>query len=84
MCTLAPTVLLRSLTPAKSNGLIRSSNDTVYCCSQEGKTTVLKLEPAYRLIATNQLDGIFLASPAVAGKSIFLRSDSHLYRIESP
>ena len=30
----------------------------------------------------HQLDGVFLASPAVAGEAIFLRSDRHLYRIE--
>jgi outer membrane protein assembly factor BamB len=58
--------------------------DHVYFCSQKGKTTVLKLGTKYSPVATNQLDGIFLASPAIAGQSLFLRSDTHLYRIESP
>jgi hypothetical protein len=34
------------------------------------------------LLAENQLDGGFRASPAVAGKALFLRTESHLYRIE--
>ena len=29
----------------------------------------------------NQLEGLFLASPAVASGALFLRSDKHLYRI---
>lgn len=57
--------------------------DRVYFTSQKGKTTVLKLGDRYDPIATNQLNGIFLASPAVAGNELYLRSDQHLYRIES-
>lgn len=57
--------------------------DRVYFCSQKGKTTVIQLADEFAELATNHLDGIFLASPAVAGRSLFLRSDSHLYRIEA-
>ena len=53
----------------------------VYVCSQEGKTIVIQIDSEFRSIATNQLYGIFLASPAISGKSFFLRSESHLYRI---
>jgi hypothetical protein len=28
------------------------------------------------------LSGRFMASPAIAGKALFLRTDTHLYRIE--
>jgi hypothetical protein len=36
------------------------------------------------VLATNRLDGATLASIAVSGGSIFVRSDSHLYRIGMP
>ena len=54
----------------------------IYVCSQEGKTLILASGREYQVLATNQLDGKFYASPAVAGRALFLRSDTHLYRIE--
>ena len=36
----------------------------------------------YKELAVNKLDAGFLASPAVSGKAIFLRTKTHLYRIE--
>ena len=35
-----------------------------------------------KLLATNTLDDGFMASPAVADGGLFLRTKSHLYRIE--
>jgi len=35
------------------------------------------------MVADNKLDDGFIASPAVAGKSLILRSKGHLYRIEN-
>jgi len=55
----------------------------LYCFSREGVTTVLKAARDYEVLATNRLDGGFMASPAVAGKALFLRTREHLYRIES-
>ena len=54
----------------------------VYACNREGKTLVLASRKEFKILATNKLDGTFLASPAVAGSALFLRSDTHLYRIE--
>ena len=34
------------------------------------------------MLAVNQLDDGFMASPAVAGKALILRTKTHLYRIE--
>ena len=41
-------------------------------------------EPGTRFqrLAQNQLDGRFMASPAVDKKALYLRTDTHLYRIE--
>jgi len=51
--------------------------------SEDGKTTVLNLGRNGEVVAENQLGDGFLASPAIAGKAFFLRSRSHLYRIEA-
>ena len=54
----------------------------VYFFSQEGPTTVIAAERKYRELVVNKLDEGFLATPAVAGKALFLRTKTHLYRIE--
>jgi outer membrane protein assembly factor BamB len=54
----------------------------IYLFSEEGKTTVLATGREFRKLAENQLGDGFMASPAVSGKALFLRSRSHLYRIE--
>jgi outer membrane protein assembly factor BamB len=54
----------------------------IYYCSREGKTTVLSAGKEFKILATNQLDGTFRASPAVTDGALFLRSDTHLYRID--
>ena len=38
---------------------------------------------AFEKLAENKLEGTVIATPAVAGKSLFVRTDTHLYRIES-
>ena len=55
----------------------------IYFCSQQGKTTVLRPGRTVEVLATNALDSSFMSSPAVSGKALFLRSRTHLYRIEA-
>ena len=55
----------------------------LYLFDQEGTTTVLKPGRTLEVSATNKLANGFMASPAVAGKAFFLRTRTHLYRIES-
>jgi outer membrane protein assembly factor BamB len=54
----------------------------IYMFSQEGKTTVIDAGRAFKVIAENQLNDGFMASPAVDGNALFLRTKTHLYRIE--
>lgn len=56
----------------------------IYFCDLEGKTTVIEPGTEYERITVNRLDEGCKASPAVAGKAIFLRTLTHLYRIEKP
>jgi outer membrane protein assembly factor BamB len=55
----------------------------LYFCSEDGTTTVLKPGRTFAPIATNQLADGFMASPAVDGKALFLRTRTKLYRVES-
>jgi len=54
----------------------------IWMFSEEGKTTVIKPGRTFEKLAENNLDDGFLASPAIAGKAFYLRTRTHLYRIE--
>src|SRR5262249_12022585 len=54
----------------------------LYFCNQQGVTTLVKPGREYEALASNTLDDGLMASPAVDGKSLFLRTKTHLYRIE--
>jgi outer membrane protein assembly factor BamB len=54
----------------------------IYFFGQEGTTTVLEPGPVYKVLAVNQLDDELKASPAVAGRALYIRTRTHLYRIE--
>lgn len=54
----------------------------LYFFSQDGTTTVLEPGRTLRVLATNSLANGFMASPAISGKAFYLRTRSHLYRIE--
>jgi outer membrane protein assembly factor BamB len=54
----------------------------VYVMSEDGLTTVFEAGRAFKLVAENRLDEGFLASPAIDGRSLFVRSRTHVYRIE--
>jgi len=55
----------------------------VYFFSEEGKTTVIEAGRAFKVLAENHLGDGFMASPAVDGSALILRTRTHLYRIES-
>ncbi len=54
----------------------------IYFLDQEGKATVIAASPEYDVLAVNELEGGFMGSPAVTGKSLILRTKTALYRIE--
>lgn len=55
----------------------------LYFSSKQGKTTVITPGRTCQILATNALADGFMASPAVSGKALFLRTRSRLYRIEA-
>ena len=54
----------------------------VYFQNEAGVTTVVAPGAEFDVLARNRLDGSTLASMAVSGGAFFLRTDTHLYRIE--
>jgi outer membrane protein assembly factor BamB len=56
----------------------------IYLFDEDGKTTVIEAGREFKQLAQNQLDNGFMASPAVAGNALFLRTTQDLYRIEEP
>jgi outer membrane protein assembly factor BamB len=55
----------------------------MYFFNQQGKANVLKAGRAFEVLATNTLEAGCMASPAVSGKALFVRTKTHLYRIEA-
>ncbi|MHC4878218.1 MAG: outer membrane protein assembly factor BamB family protein [Planctomycetota bacterium] len=55
----------------------------IYFFDQAGRTVVIAPGRNFRQLAENFLDAGFMASPAVAGNALFLRTETHLYRIEN-
>jgi outer membrane protein assembly factor BamB len=57
----------------------------IYFLAEQGVTTVIAPGKEFRRLVMNTLDGGLLASMAISRGSLFLRTDSHLYRItETP
>ena len=53
----------------------------VYFFGKEGKTTVVQAGRPFEKLAENRLEGVVVATPAILDRTIFLRTDTHLYRI---
>ena len=53
--------------------------DRIYLLSEGGKTVVLQRGPELIVLAINELDESFHASPVIVGDTIYLRGDKHLY-----
>jgi outer membrane protein assembly factor BamB len=58
------------------------AGNRIYFFNEDGKTTVIEAGRAFKILAENLLDDGFMASPAVADGALFLRTRTHLYRIQ--
>ena len=56
----------------------------IYWLDENGKCTVTAPGREFRKLAVNALPGRTLASPAVAGGAIYLRTDAKLYKLTAP
>jgi outer membrane protein assembly factor BamB len=70
--------------PGKYSASLVLAEGRIYLCNEDGLCPVIEASPVeYRELAMNKLDDGFMASPAIVGKSLILRSKTHLYRIEN-
>ena len=58
--------------------------DRVYFASRDGEFLVAKAGPTFEVLAENELDDRFDASPAIVGDVIYLRGRRNLYCIAAP
>lgn len=57
----------------------------LYACDEDGTTVVVAADPErFTVLAENRLDAGCMASPAVVGDDLVLRTKTHLYRIGGP
>jgi outer membrane protein assembly factor BamB len=55
----------------------------VFCLDDSGTTFVLDAGPQFKLLATNKLNELFWATPAISGDSVLMRSVDNLYCIRT-
>ncbi|HSR50458.1 MAG TPA: PQQ-binding-like beta-propeller repeat protein [Acidobacteriota bacterium] len=53
----------------------------IYATSEDGSTSVFKTGPTLEIVATNQVQGYTLSTPAVSDGQIFIRTAEFLYAI---
>jgi outer membrane protein assembly factor BamB len=53
----------------------------IYFWNREGDTTIIKPGVKFEKLASNKLEGSFMASPAAVDGALYVRTDKALYRI---
>jgi len=61
-----------------------AADGKIYMLSETGEMFVLKAGRKAEVLAKNELGERFLASPAIAGGTIYLRGDGTLFGIRPP
>ena len=56
-------------------------NGKIFALSEDGNTYVMQAGPEFKLLGTNSLNEMTLATPAIANGSLIVRTASKLYRI---
>jgi outer membrane protein assembly factor BamB len=56
-------------------------NGKIFAISEDGDTFVVEAGPTFKPLGKNSLNGMVLATPAVARGSLFIRTSTSLYRI---
>jgi len=56
-------------------------NDKLFCLSEEGQTFVIATGENFQLLHVNDLDDMALASPALVGERLLIRTEHRLYSI---
>lgn len=60
-----------------------AADGKIYCFSEEGNVVVVSAGTTFRKLAETTFPDGFMASPAVSDQAIFVRTETHLYRIQA-
>ena len=69
--------------PATFTASLVAFGDRLLASSEDGDTFVIKTGPTHQVLRTNSLNEPIYASLALAGGSIYIRGERHLYAIRS-
>jgi outer membrane protein assembly factor BamB len=58
-----------------------ASDGRLFLSSEDGDVFVVRAGPAFGLIAANAMGGLIMATPAIAHRTMFVRTDKHLVAI---
>ena len=58
-----------------------ASGNHVYCLSEDGDTFVFQAGPEFKLLGKNSLGEMCMATPALVGDSLYIRTATRLYRL---
>ena len=58
-------------------------NGKIFAASEQGDTYVIKAGPEFEVLAVNSLDEMIMASPAIVGDRLILRTRSKVYSIKN-
>jgi outer membrane protein assembly factor BamB len=53
----------------------------LYFASEDGDVYVVRAGPKYELVATNRMGEPLMATPAIAGGTIIIRAQQHLFAV---
>jgi outer membrane protein assembly factor BamB len=76
--------LYRERLGAAANSSPIASDGHLFVSDNDGKTFVVQAGRDFKLLATNLLGERITASPAITGRWLLYRTDSHLYCIGAP
>ena len=60
------------------------AGNTIIAANKEGKTFLVSTDGDPKIVAENELPGTFTATPAVADGSVYLRSETVLWKVAAP
>jgi outer membrane protein assembly factor BamB len=59
-----------------------AAEDKIYCPTEYGNIHVIEAGSKYKLLSTNPMGEICMATPAISGKTIFIRTHKAVYAVE--
>ncbi len=59
-----------------------ANNGKIFCLSEDGDTFVIQAGPTFKVLGSNKLDEMCMATPAALRGSLIIRTISKLYRIQ--